>query len=68
MSDAQIMGHGRDRWRCNNFLAGLNLAATLREPGEQGVSGIAAIDLTPFSASTRWLARAGGCAANRRVA
>jgi hypothetical protein len=26
----------------------LNLAATLHEPGEKGISGLAAIDLAPF--------------------
>jgi glutathione S-transferase len=46
----------------------LNLASTLREPGEAGISGIAAIDLTPFPNAGRWLDRCSARPANRRVA
>ena len=46
----------------------LNLASTLREPGEDGISGIAAIDLAPFPYIARWLDRCSARPANRRVA
>lgn len=49
-------------------VADLNLAATLREPGEQGVADISVIDLTPFPRVTGWLDRCSDRAANRRVA
>jgi glutathione S-transferase len=49
-------------------MADVNLASHLREPGEQGVAGIAAIDLAPFPSVASWLDRCGGRAANRRVA
>ncbi len=49
-------------------VADLNLASTMREPWESGVSGIGAIDLAPFPRITRWLDRCGERAANRRVA
>jgi len=53
----------------DDFTAGdLNLASTLREPGEEGVSGIAAIDLAPFSRLARWLDGCSARPANRRVA
>ncbi len=46
----------------------INLASTLREPGETGVSGIAAIDLAPFPNVAGWLDRCSARPANRRVA
>jgi glutathione S-transferase len=46
----------------------LNLASTLREPGEEGVSGIPAIDLAPFPNVAHWLDSCSGRPANRRVA
>jgi glutathione S-transferase len=49
-------------------VADLNLASTLREPGEQGVADISVIDLAPFPKVTGWLDRCGDRAANRRVA
>ena len=49
-------------------VADLTLAATIREPGEQGVAGIAAIELAPFPRITRWLDCCGARFANRRVA
>lgn len=49
-------------------MADVNLASHLREPDEQGVAGIAAIDLAPFPSVASWLDRCGGRAANRRVA
>jgi glutathione S-transferase len=53
----------------DDFTAGdLNLASTLREPGEDGISGIAAIDLGPFPKVARWLDVCGARPANRRVA
>jgi glutathione S-transferase len=52
-----------------NFTVGdLNLASTLREPGEEGISGLAAIDLAPFPKVARWLDRCSARPANRRVA
>ena len=48
-----------------NFTVGdLSLAATLREPGEEGVSGIAAIDLAPFPNVAGWLDRCSARPAN----
>jgi glutathione S-transferase len=53
----------------DDFTVGdLNLASTLREPGEDGISGIAAIDLAPFSKVARWLDACSARPANRRVA
>jgi len=49
-------------------VADLNLAATIREPGEQLVAGIAAIELAPFPRITRWLDCCSERSANRRVA
>jgi glutathione S-transferase len=49
-------------------VADLNLASTIRQPGEQGVSDIAAIQLTPFANVARWLDDTGSRPANRRVA
>jgi glutathione S-transferase len=49
-------------------VADLNLASTLREPGETGISGIAAIDLAPFPNVARWLDCCCARPANRRVA
>jgi glutathione S-transferase len=46
----------------------LNLASTFREPGEVGISGIAAIDLGPFPDVARWLDCCSARPANRRVA
>jgi glutathione S-transferase len=46
----------------------LNLASTLREPGEEGISGIAAIDLAPFPNVAGWLDRCSARPANLRVA
>jgi glutathione S-transferase len=46
----------------------LNLASTLREPGEDGISGISAIDLAPFPNVGRWLDCCSARPANRRVA
>src|SRR5882672_412169 len=48
-------------------VADLNLASTIREPGEEGVAGIAAIDVAPFPNMVRWLDRSGERPANRRV-
>src|SRR5215472_11956937 len=40
----------------DDFTVGdLNLASTLREPGEDGISGIAAMDPVPFPNVGRWL-------------
>jgi len=49
-------------------VADLNLASTIREPGEQGVAGIGEIDLAPFAKVSAWLDRCGDRPANRRVA
>ena len=46
----------------------LNLASTLREPGEDGISGIAEIDLTLFPNVGAWLDRCSARPANRRIA
>jgi glutathione S-transferase len=35
--------------------ADINLASTIREPGEQGVAGIGLIDLALFPTVERWL-------------
>jgi glutathione S-transferase len=51
------------------FTAGdLKLASTLREPGEDGISGIDAIDLAAFPGVARWLDFCSARPANRRVA
>lgn len=53
----------------DNFTVGdLNLASTLREPGENGISGIAAIDLAPFPNVALWLDRCSARPAYRLVA
>jgi len=53
----------------DSFTVGdLNLASTLREPGEEGISGILAIDLAPFPKVARWLDCCSARSANRRVA
>jgi glutathione S-transferase len=53
----------------SDFTVGdLNLASTLREPGEHGISGIAAVDLAPFPNVVRWLDACSARPANRRVA
>lgn len=53
----------------DNFtVADINLASTLREPGETGISSIEEIDVTPFPNVTRWLDRCCERPANRRVA
>ncbi len=49
-------------------VADLNLASTIREPGEEGVAGIAAIELAPFPNIALWLDSCGQRSANRRVA
>jgi len=49
-------------------VADLNLASTIREPGEEGVSSIAAIELTPFPMVAAWLDRCADRPANLRVA
>jgi len=52
----------------NDFtVADLNLAATLREPGETGVAGIGTIDLMPFPNISRWLDQCENRPANHRV-
>jgi Glutathione S-transferase, C-terminal domain len=45
----------------------LNVASILREPGEDGVSGISAIDLARFPSVARWLDCCSARPANRRV-
>ncbi|KAF2992098.1 glutathione S-transferase family protein [Methylocystis sp. MJC1] len=49
-------------------VADINLASTLREPGETGISSIEEIDVTPFPNVTHWLDRCSVRPANRRVA
>jgi glutathione S-transferase len=49
-------------------LADLNLASTLREPGEVGVASLAAIELSQVPRVARWLDRCEARPANRRVA
>jgi len=49
-------------------VADLNLASTIREPGEEGVAGIAAIEVAPFPNVLHWLDRCGERPANRHVA
>jgi glutathione S-transferase len=49
-------------------VADLNLAATLREPGEVGIASLPMIELAPFPRVSRWLDRCAERAANRRVA
>jgi glutathione S-transferase len=49
-------------------VADLNVASTLREPGEQGISGIAEVDLAPFPKVSHWLDRCSARPANSRVA
>lgn len=49
-------------------VADLNLASTIREPGEPGVGGIEEIALDPFPGITRWLDECSSRPANRRVA
>jgi glutathione S-transferase len=48
-------------------VADVNLAATLREPGESGVAGIGTIDLGAFPNVGRWLDACSDRPANRRV-
>jgi glutathione S-transferase len=48
-------------------VADINLASTLREPGEAGIAGISAIELAPFPNVTRWLDSCSDRPANRRV-
>ena len=55
-------------WGEDFTVADLNLASTIREPGEQGVAGIPVIDLAPFPKIARWLDRCGERSANRRAA
>jgi glutathione S-transferase len=53
----------------NGFtVADLNLASTIREPGEHGVSGIDEIALDPFPRIAGWLEECSTRPANRRVA
>jgi glutathione S-transferase len=49
-------------------VADLNLASVLREPGEDTIGGIDAIDLNPFPGIMRWLGLCSRRPANRRVA
>lgn len=49
-------------------VADINLASTIREPGERGVAGIAGIDLAPFPKVTSWLDLCSNRPASRRVA
>jgi hypothetical protein len=46
----------------------LNVVSTMREPGEDGIAGIAQIELAPFPNIEAWPSRCGSRAANRRVA
>jgi glutathione S-transferase len=48
-------------------IADLNLASTLREPSEQGIASISAIELAPFQNVVRWLDCCSERPANRRV-
>lgn len=48
--------------------ADVNLASTLREPGERGIASLEVIDLTPFPRVTRWLDLSCDRPAHRRVA
>jgi glutathione S-transferase len=53
----------------DDFTVGdLNVASTLREPGENGISGLVEIDLKRFENVGAWLDRCSGRPANRRVA
>jgi glutathione S-transferase len=59
---------------CGRYLLGdaftvgdLNLASILREPGEDGISGIGTIDLAPFPNVARWLDCCSARSTNRRV-
>jgi glutathione S-transferase len=49
-------------------VADLNLASTLREPGEVGIASLSVIDLAPFARVARWLERCADRPAHRRVA
>ncbi len=62
----QLDGHGYLLGE-NFTVADINLASTIREPGEQGVASITAIDLASFPKLARWLDRCAERPANRRV-
>lgn len=65
----QFGGDGRAYLLGESFTAAdINLASTIREPGEQGVASITVIDLAPFPKVARWLDRCGERSASRRVA